>query len=367
VTDEGGTQAAGPDRPALALNGADGVWSFTQAWPARRRRGRRRGESLAPPRWPRWPNARHAGVGRAGAAVANLGVWGTWVPPGWRLAVRLQRQRQHRRHVRRAGVHRRACAAPRWRAQPAAGRERHRRRGGGQAAGRHRAHRALHAAPATARSISAAAPSFGAKPRQAAAGSRSASGCSAASTAARRQRQFRRCSSSADKLTLDGKFVVDEGLIDTTRSDAPGARRRRHRQPPPGPKAAEQRAQCQAGRRQRARRAPGTRWCDATSTSGQQLRVRGRGLDTGLRGELRITTPPGQAGRQRHRAAPPDGTYAAYGQKLEIDRGIVVFNGAGREPALDIWRCGRTWTCGWAWPSPATRGTRACGCTASPT
>ncbi len=31
-----------------------------------------------------------------------------------------------------------------------------------------------------------------------------------------------------------------------------------------------------------------------------------------------------------------DGTYAAYGQKLEIDRGAIAFTGAVENPRLDI-------------------------------
>jgi translocation and assembly module TamB len=70
-------------------------------------------------------------------------------------------------------------------------------------------------------------------------------------------------------------------------------------------------------------------------TLGERLRLRGRGLDTGLRGELHITSPGGRlAVNGTVRTA--DGTYAAYGQKLSIDRGLISFNGPVGDPRLDI-------------------------------
>jgi translocation and assembly module TamB len=68
---------------------------------------------------------------------------------------------------------------------------------------------------------------------------------------------------------------------------------------------------------------------------GDKLRLRGRGLDTGLSGDLRITSPGGRlAVNGSVRAV--DGTYKAYGQKLSIDRGLITFNGSIDNPRLDI-------------------------------
>jgi translocation and assembly module TamB len=68
---------------------------------------------------------------------------------------------------------------------------------------------------------------------------------------------------------------------------------------------------------------------------GDKLRLRGRGLDTGLGGDLRITSPNGRlAVNGSVRAV--DGTYKAYGQKLSIDRGLITFNGPVDNPRLDI-------------------------------
>ena len=63
--------------------------------------------------------------------------------------------------------------------------------------------------------------------------------------------------------------------------------------------------------------------------------MRGRGLDTLLRGKLRLTTPGGRLA-VNGTISTERGTYAAYGQKLEIDRGIVAFSGPPDNPRLDV-------------------------------
>jgi translocation and assembly module TamB len=68
---------------------------------------------------------------------------------------------------------------------------------------------------------------------------------------------------------------------------------------------------------------------------GQQLRVKGRGLDTRLSGSLRLSTPNGRP--QVHGAvAAVDGSYVSYGQKLVIERGTLNFSGPLDNPRLDI-------------------------------
>ena len=68
---------------------------------------------------------------------------------------------------------------------------------------------------------------------------------------------------------------------------------------------------------------------------GQALRVRGRGLDTLLRGQLRVTTPNGQLAVNGVVRA-EEGSYTAYGQNLRIERGTLVFRGEVGNPQLDI-------------------------------
>ena len=68
---------------------------------------------------------------------------------------------------------------------------------------------------------------------------------------------------------------------------------------------------------------------------GPQLRLRGRGLDTLLRGQLRLTAPAGRLAIHGT-ISTEGGTYAAYGQRLVIDRGIVAFSGPPDNPRLDV-------------------------------
>jgi translocation and assembly module TamB len=68
---------------------------------------------------------------------------------------------------------------------------------------------------------------------------------------------------------------------------------------------------------------------------GQRFRLRGRGLDTLLRGSLVLTAPGGRpqlVGVIRTEG----GTYNAYAQKLVIERGSVTFYGPVNNPRLDI-------------------------------
>jgi translocation and assembly module TamB len=142
----------------------------------------------------------------------------------------------------------------------------------------------------------------------------------------------------ATTLGLDGKFRIDEGLVDFTRSDAPSlgddvevVRR------PVAVASAASAAAAQAAASPIAPVAPATRKValDLRVDMGEKLRVRGRGLDAGLRGELHLTSPGGRLAVDGTLRA-VDGTYQAYGQKLAIDRGILAFTGPVENPRLDI-------------------------------
>jgi translocation and assembly module TamB len=69
---------------------------------------------------------------------------------------------------------------------------------------------------------------------------------------------------------------------------------------------------------------------------GTHLTFVGEGLETGLRGEVHVTT--GEDGRLRGRGSirTVNGTYHAFGQKLVIDRGRLIFDGPLDNPGLDI-------------------------------
>ena len=69
---------------------------------------------------------------------------------------------------------------------------------------------------------------------------------------------------------------------------------------------------------------------------GRALRLRGRGLDTRLGGQLRIATNTAGVLAVRGTVNTVAGTYTAYGQNLAIDRGVITFTGDVANPRLDI-------------------------------
>ena len=69
---------------------------------------------------------------------------------------------------------------------------------------------------------------------------------------------------------------------------------------------------------------------------GRELRFAAEGLDTRLAGRLRVTSRDGGALEGRGAIRTVRGTYWAFGQKLDIDRGRVIFDGPLANPSLDI-------------------------------
>jgi translocation and assembly module TamB len=326
VTDEAGTTPLGLTDLRIGLNAQDGVWSFTQGL-AGQQLGQAAGAVVVrtSPRlaWPE-PTAPMQGV--VEAQVANLGTWSAWVPPGWRLGGRL-------------GVT--ASIGGQFGAPAYTGSM----RGSGIAIrnlllgvdvnsgeldinleGETARIRTFSAKAGPGRVELSGSASFGAHPR-----------AQLALMADRFQvlgRVDRRVVASGEaKLALDrdsgsltGKFAVDQGLFDFSRGDAPSLgndvvvvnRKGQDAEPPP---------------------ASANRWrkmqLDLLVNLGENLRVRGRGIDTALKGELRITNPNGRLAMNGS-VRTEDGTYAAYGQKLEVDRGVITFNGPPENPRLDI-------------------------------
>ena len=132
---------------------------------------------------------------------------------------------------------------------------------------------------------------------------------------------------------LSGQMQVDEGLIDFSRGDAPtldddvvfaGA-----------PAASAPAAEAGAPDGEAAVQRPFSTQMDVTLGLGSALRVKGRGLEALLRGDLRITNP-GNRLSVRGDVNAERGTYRAYGQKLEIERGRLSFTGPVDDPRLDI-------------------------------
>jgi translocation and assembly module TamB len=71
---------------------------------------------------------------------------------------------------------------------------------------------------------------------------------------------------------------------------------------------------------------------------GQNFQVRGRGLISRLAGSLELRTTPGRdlTPRLTGQLQAVGGTYKAYGQQLDIEEGVLRFNGPFDNPSLDI-------------------------------
>ena len=135
------------------------------------------------------------------------------------------------------------------------------------------------------------------------------------------------------RLKVDGRFTLDEGLIDVSQGDAPTLDNDVLVLPREGAASA---------RPQDERAANGVlptplrnAQVAVTIDLGKALKLRGRGLDTGLRGELRVSSPGGQMALNGS-VRTDGGNYAAYGQKLEIRRGEIAFSGQANNPRLDV-------------------------------
>ncbi len=337
VTEELGTQALGLTDLRLGLNANDGVWSFTQGL-AGKTLGVGAGAIVArtSPQ-ATWPSADTPIEGVLELRVANLGTWGPWVPPGWRVDGALQTS---------ASIGGR-FGAPEYTGQVI----------GSQIAVRNFLQGVNISEGDVAIRLQGARARIERFTAKAGSGSIKLEGDAELGEAPRAQlklsadkfqllgRVDRRIVASgqaqmqltAKTLALNGKFDVDEGLIDFTRSDAPTLAsdvQVIRSGNAPSPAAAASAAASPAGE---VVPPPTSRdvALDLRVGLGEKLRVRGRGLDTGLRGELHITSPGGRlAVNGAVRAV--DGTYAAYGQKLTIDRGQITFAGAVDNPRLDI-------------------------------
>jgi translocation and assembly module TamB len=328
VTDERGVQPLGITDLRLALSARDGLWQFTQAL-AGTNMGSLGGAVTvhADPRalWPA-PTARLEGVLQAN--VANLATWGAWVPPGWRLGGSLSAG------VRLAGT----VGAPQIVGEAAGQRISLRNPLLGVDVGDGAFALSFDGPTAKLASLSA----------RGGAGSLSASGEArlGAQPSARLalkadhfvllNRVDRRLQTSgeaqldlgAQELRLDGRFHVDEGLFDFSRSNAPSLGddvyvMRPDQQLPPElvkPPAAE---------RQRKLRV------NVEIDLGRELKLRGRGLDSRLRGELKLAQTDGPP-RLTGALHTVGGTYNAYGQKLDIERGELTFTGPYDNPRLDV-------------------------------
>jgi translocation and assembly module TamB len=363
VTDETGTQALGLTDLRLGLAAANGTWSFTQAV-AGSSLGAAAGAIVArTPPAQTWPDASTPIEGVVEIRVANLGTWGSWVPPGWRLGGNLHASASLSGRV----------GAPEYTGRVVGSDISVRNFLEGVAVREGDVAVALKGTTARIERFTARAgdgtltvngdATFGESPR-----------AQLNLVAERFQllgRVDRRIVTSgnarmafdAERIGIDGRFNVDEGLVDFSRGDAPTLgddvqviRRKPGPGPAPGtPEATLVQRTEAAGGPQTSSQAPGVRTGTAPSSPaaqpapaaarnlaldlqvdmGQRLHIRGHGLDASLRGQLQITSPGGRLA-VRGTVYTVDGTYAAYGQKLTIDRGQLVFAGSIDNPRLDI-------------------------------
>ncbi|HEX4782216.1 MAG TPA: translocation/assembly module TamB domain-containing protein, partial [Usitatibacter sp.] len=75
---------------------------------------------------------------------------------------------------------------------------------------------------------------------------------------------------------------------------------------------------------------------DLTVALNERLWFEGRGLDTRLAGDLRVTGEVGSTLRATGSIRAMGGTYEGYGQKLSIERGVLTFAGPVDNPKLNV-------------------------------
>ncbi|MBQ0958241.1 translocation/assembly module TamB domain-containing protein [Ideonella sp. 4Y11] len=309
----------------LALSAHDGTWHFTQAL-AGRALGEMAGVATLQTR-PElaWPTADAPLNGVLQLRVANLGAWGAWVPPGWRLggalAVtagfggrfgapevtgRLSGERLEARHALMGVQLSDGQVDMRLDGERAHIEQFSFRGGDGRVTLQGEAR--LGARPEL--QLQAQAERF--------------------QVLGRLDRRLvtsgqATLSLSPERWLLDGALKVDEGLVDVSQGDAPGldndvvfASAR--------PASAETAGTARAQRPMQLK---------AKLDLGERLRIKGRGIDGTLRGEL-LASVTNQKLSVNGSVRLQDGHYVAYGQNLDIERGVLSFTGPVEDPRLDI-------------------------------
>ena len=339
VTDEISTQALGLTNLRLALSAKDGVWTFSKYLNGTTLGVLAGAVVVRTSPEVLWPTPDATVEGAAELNVANLGAWGTWVPTGWRLGGQLKTS---------------MLFAGRFGAPEVTGSIR------GNALSVRNFLEGVNISEGDV-SISlqgqrAVIERFTAKGGN---GSLRIAGTAALGETPSAQLQLNadrfvllgrvdrrivtsgsaQLGFSGDALSINGGFTVDEGQIDFTRSDAPALSDDVEVVRAPASSAARSDAPPSSA-------ADTLPPLPTTTTSrrveldlkialGTKLRLRGRGIETGLRGDLRLTAPSGKLAINGTVSA-AGGTYAAYGQKLTIDRGQITFNGPPENPQLNI-------------------------------
>lgn len=321
------TQLLGLSELRLAVSAHEGQWAFRPVFRGRSL-GELRGElQVRSTPEARWPGPDSPTSGQLRAQVADVGIWGAWLPPGWRLAGTLDttatvsgpfrsplfngelkgsglgvRNLLQGVNVRDGEVHLKLEG-------DSARIERFTLRSGEGSLTVTGGARLVDRPEARLQFKAERFRVLGRVDRMA-----TASGdASLVLTSGRSQ--------------LDGRFRLDEALYDASRSDAPSL---------DDDVTVSRNGEDFGARTAAVEAAPRHSFVMGLDLDlGENVRVRGRGLDTALRGELRLTTPGGRLA-VNGAIRTLDGTYAAYGQALEIERGIVAFSGPPDNPRLDV-------------------------------
>jgi translocation and assembly module TamB len=327
VTESERRQALGLTDLRVALAARDGVWQVTQGIAAANIGVLAGAQTLRVPADTPWPDAQTPLEGVLELRVDNLGVWAPWVPPGYRLAGALRTSAaiggrlgapEYTGEIVGAGLGVRNLLQG---VDVRDGELRVTLRGADAQVETFR----LRAGDGTLGLTGGA--SFGDLPR--ARLELVADQFQLLGRVDRRIVVSGRADMELDReaIRVDGRFGVDRGLIDFSHRDAPSLDDdvtvvRRGEAPPEAAPAV-------------ARTPRRAVTVDVEVDLGERLRLRGRGLDTLLRGTLALSTPGGRLSLVGTVRA-VEGTYNAYGQKLQIDRGNVIFAGPPDNPRLDI-------------------------------
>ena len=328
LTDDTGTRSLGLTDLRLSLAAHDGLWQLTQAVAGRQVGVLSGAQSVRAASASAWPTADAPLQGTMELRVADLTPWSAWLPPGWSVGGRL--------HA--GGALAGQLGAPRYTGEVT----------GSELSVRNLLQGVYMHDGALALSLRGDEARLERLVFRAGEGTLRVDGTASLGDAPSAQlrivaqhfqalaRLDRRLSLSGqagvelapERLGVQGRFMVDEGLIDVSQAGAPRLDDDVTvlNRPAGEPAAAPQEP-------------PRSPWKN-TSVSllvdlGDDLQLVGRGLKAGLRGQLRITTPEGLL--QVHGTVRTEGgTYTAYGQNLAIERGVITLAGDVTSPRIDI-------------------------------
>jgi translocation and assembly module TamB len=326
VTDEFGTRALGLTDLRVALTVRDGVWQVAQGLAGAELGGFGGALTLRPAKL--WPEASTPIEGVLQANVANLATWGSWVPAGWRLGGRASATVQLGGRLGAPDLTGHAEGDNLALRHLLFGVDVTEGRFALDLKGQHAELTRLEARGGDGWLRASGSAELGATP--AARIKMTADKLRVLSRVDRRIVASGEATLDLDGnggLNLQGKLRADEGLFDFSRADAPaladdvivrrGPREASATTAPPPPKAARNTV------------------VNLALDFGRDFKVRGRGLATTLRGQLAVTQNNGPL-RVTGKLDADGGQYAAYGQKLDIERGDISFTGAYDNPSLDL-------------------------------